>query len=127
MRALLPWRTEVEYLLEAPPLFAAQLNLTWQRAGQVLGLKTGLNISAVLPVDEFRETEFVLLLTRKGMLKKMPMSRLANINSAGSRAMGLKARPCPHLTAAATVLHPIQHQHLAARCQPRQTILSHTA
>ena len=53
-------------------------------------MKTGLNISAVLPVDEFRDTDYVLLLTRKGMLKKMPMSRLSNITSAGSRAIGLK-------------------------------------
>ena len=59
---------------------------------QVLGMKTGLNISAVLPVDEFRDTDYVLLLTRKGMLKKMPMSRLSNINSAGSRAIGLKVQ-----------------------------------
>lgn len=59
---------------------------------QVLGLKTGLNIAAVLPVDEFRETDNVLLLTRMGMLKKMPMSRLSNISSAGSRAIGLRVR-----------------------------------
>ena len=61
-------------------------------AAQVLKMTSGLRVAAMLPVAEFREEDYVLMLTRKGMLKKMAMSHFAKIPARGSTAIGLNVR-----------------------------------
>lgn len=55
-------------------------------------MTSGLRVAAMLPVAEFREEDYVLMLTRKGMLKKMAMSHFAKIPARGSTAIGLNVR-----------------------------------
>ena len=61
----------------------------------MIKLRTGLSISAVLPVAEFREEDYVLLLTRRGMLKKVAMSLFAKLPAVGATAIGLAVSLCP--------------------------------
>src|SRR3712207_9227279 len=43
----------------------------------------GEKIKAILPVKEFNENEFIVMVTRGGIIKKTALSDFANIRSAG--------------------------------------------
>jgi DNA gyrase subunit A len=50
----------------------------------------GKTMASVLPVSEFRDDEFVALLTKKGLLKKTAMSAFNSINARGKIIIGLR-------------------------------------
>jgi len=49
----------------------------------LIGLQAGEKIKAILPVKEFKENEFIMMVTRKGIVKKTPLSDFSNVRSSG--------------------------------------------
>ena len=56
----------------------------------LLQLNGGEKISAVIPVREFDENSFLVMVTRKGVIKKTDMKSFANIRKAGLAAIGIR-------------------------------------
>jgi DNA gyrase C-terminal domain, beta-propeller len=71
----------------------------------VLPIPKETSIAAILPVSEFRETDFLLLLTRQGTIKKTPLQAFQEIRSNGICAINLNVRP-PVALAALPLLEP---------------------
>lgn len=57
---------------------------------QVLQLKKGDSIAALLPVSEFAENDYLLMLTRKGSLKKQALAQFKDVRSNGVKTIGLQ-------------------------------------
>ena len=57
---------------------------------QVLNLKKGDKLAALLPISEFTDHDYLLLLTRGGMIKKQPLAQFSDVRSSVVRAIGLK-------------------------------------
>jgi DNA gyrase subunit A len=53
----------------------------------LLALAPGEKIKAILPVKEFKENEFVMIVTKLGVIKKTPLSDFGNIHSKGINAI----------------------------------------
>ncbi|MDR3607489.1 MAG: DNA gyrase subunit A [Oligoflexia bacterium] len=49
----------------------------------LIALASGEKIKAILPVREFAESEFIMMVTRKGVIKKTPLSDFSNVRNAG--------------------------------------------
>jgi DNA gyrase subunit A len=49
----------------------------------LLALQAGEKIKAILPVKEFKENEFIMMVTRKGIIKKTPLSGFSNVRNSG--------------------------------------------
>ncbi|OFZ02145.1 MAG: DNA gyrase subunit A, partial [Bdellovibrionales bacterium GWB1_52_6] len=49
----------------------------------LISIAPGEKIKAILPVREFRDTEFVIMVTRKGIIKKTALSEFSNVRNAG--------------------------------------------
>lgn len=49
----------------------------------LLALQAGEKIKAILPVRDFKENEFVVMVTRAGIIKKTPLSDFSNVRTAG--------------------------------------------
>jgi DNA gyrase subunit A len=49
----------------------------------LIQLAQGEKIQAILPVREFKENEFVVMVTRQGTIKKTPLSDYGNVRNAG--------------------------------------------
>ena len=49
----------------------------------LVALQPGEKIKAILPVKEFGESEYVFMVTRKGIVKKTALSEFSNVRSAG--------------------------------------------
>lgn len=56
----------------------------------LISLKPGEKIKAVLPVREFKANEYVFMVTKKGVVKKTPLSDFKNINRSGINCMGIR-------------------------------------
>ncbi len=50
-------------------------------------LNSGEKIKAILPVKEFKENEYVIMVTRSGVIKKTPLSDFSNVRNAGILAI----------------------------------------
>ncbi|ACX51183.1 DNA gyrase, A subunit [Ammonifex degensii KC4] len=76
-----------------------------ERAGRGTALPNLLQLSpeeqvtAIIPVADFSEDKYVLLVTRQGVVKKLPLGELANIRRVGLNAISLD--PGDELVAAA--------------------------
>jgi DNA gyrase subunit A len=55
----------------------------------LLALKTGERVNAVLPVREFTESDFVTLATRNGVIKKTVLSAYVNVRRSGINAISI--------------------------------------
>lgn len=53
----------------------------------LIALTPGEKIKAILPVREFRENEYVIMVTRGGIIKKTPLSDFSNVRNAGLMAV----------------------------------------
>ncbi|MNJ91064.1 DNA gyrase subunit A [compost metagenome] len=53
----------------------------------VVQLSSGENVRAILPVDEFSENKYVVMLTEKGVIKKTSLDSFANPRTAGIIAL----------------------------------------
>lgn len=49
----------------------------------LLALQPGEKIKAILPVKEFKENEFIIMVTRGGIIKKTSLSEFSNVRQAG--------------------------------------------
>ncbi len=49
----------------------------------LVSLQAGEKIKAILPVREFKESEFIVMVTRKGIIKKTPLSDFSNVRTMG--------------------------------------------
>ncbi|MGK5088779.1 DNA gyrase subunit A [Bdellovibrionota bacterium FG-2] len=49
----------------------------------LVSLQAGEKIKAILPVREFKESEFIVMVTRKGIVKKTPLSDFSNVRTMG--------------------------------------------
>ena len=50
----------------------------------------GEKISAVIPIDEYREGEYLFMATKKGLVKKTPITDYANVRKTGLAAITLR-------------------------------------
>jgi DNA gyrase subunit A len=57
----------------------------------LLQLAQGEKITAILPVDEFREDRYVVMATRRGIIKKTPLQAYSNPRAGGIIALTLEA------------------------------------
>jgi DNA gyrase subunit A len=55
----------------------------------LISLAAGEKIKAILPVKEFQENEFVIMVTKKGIIKKTPLSDFSNVRNAGIHAISI--------------------------------------
>ncbi len=56
---------------------------------EFVGLELGDEIAAVLPVDAFDESRYLLVATRRGQVKRTPLAEYANARSGGIKGVGL--------------------------------------
>lgn len=56
---------------------------------QILSLSDGERITSIIPVSEFTEDQFLLMLTVNGYIKKVPLSVFSMIRSTGIIAIQL--------------------------------------
>lgn len=55
----------------------------------LIQLNPGEKIKAILPVKEFKETEFLIMVTRSGIIKKTALSEFSNVRNAGINAISV--------------------------------------
>ena len=55
----------------------------------LISLSPGEKIQAILPVREFKENEYVVMVTRQGTIKKTPLSDFSNVRNAGLVAISI--------------------------------------
>jgi DNA gyrase subunit A len=55
----------------------------------LLSLKTDENVAAILPIQSFEENKYIIMATRKGVIKKTPLIDYKNIRSGGIRAINI--------------------------------------
>jgi DNA gyrase subunit A len=55
----------------------------------LIALAAGEKIKAILPVREFKENEYITMVTRKGIIKKTPLSDFSNVRTAGIHAISI--------------------------------------
>ena len=53
----------------------------------LISLTPGEKIQAILPVKEFKENEYIVMVTRQGTIKKTPLSDFSNVRNAGLMAI----------------------------------------
>lgn len=53
----------------------------------LLALQAGEKVRAILPVKEFTENEFIIMVTRNGIIKKTALSEFSNVRAAGIIAL----------------------------------------
>jgi DNA gyrase subunit A len=56
----------------------------------LVSIKPGENIASFVPVHEFSEDKFVVMVTQKGLIKKTRLSEYSNIRKSGIAAIALK-------------------------------------
>ena len=56
----------------------------------LLQLQPGEKITAVIPIDEYREEEYLFMATKKGLVKKTPITDFANVRKTGLAAITLR-------------------------------------
>jgi DNA gyrase subunit A len=56
----------------------------------LIAIPSDEKIKAILPVREFRENEYLTLVTRAGVIKKTPLSDFANVRSSGLAAITIE-------------------------------------
>ena len=56
----------------------------------LLAIAPGENITAIIPVNEFKEDEYLVMITRQGIIKKTQMASFANIRKGGLIAVNLR-------------------------------------
>jgi len=66
---------------------------------QVLPISKTDSVAAMLPVSQFTDDEFLVMLTRDGLIKRTPLSDFATIRASGLRAIKLRVRGVPGLIA----------------------------
>jgi DNA gyrase subunit A len=55
----------------------------------LISLAPGEKIKAILPVKEFKENEYITMVTRAGTIKKTPLSDFSNVRAAGIHAISI--------------------------------------
>ena len=58
----------------------------------MLQLAKGDSIAALLPVSEFTDHDYLLLLTRKAVIKKLALAQFKGVRPSGVRTIGLEVR-----------------------------------
>ncbi len=56
---------------------------------QMINIGQGEKISAFVPVEEFAENKYLVLVTKNGTIKKTPLSAFSNVRKTGIRAINL--------------------------------------
>ena len=56
----------------------------------LLQLQPGEKITAVIPIDEYREGEYLFMATRRGLVKKTPITDFSNVRKTGLAAITLR-------------------------------------
>ena len=55
----------------------------------LVSLQSGEKIKAILPVREFKENEYIVMVTRAGVIKKTPLAEFSNVRNAGIIAISI--------------------------------------
>lgn len=59
------------------------------RLSQILSLSDGERITSIIPVSEFTDDQFLLMLTMQGYIKRVPLNSFSSIRSSGIIAIQL--------------------------------------
>lgn len=57
---------------------------------QVLPIKKTDRVAAMMPVEQFKEEDYLLMATEKGLIKKTPLSQFQDVRANGLIAIKLK-------------------------------------
>lgn len=57
---------------------------------QVLPINKTDSIAAILPVEKFEDSDYLLMATEKGLIKKTPLSQFKDVRANGLIAMKLR-------------------------------------
>ena len=77
------------YWLKVYKIPEASRNAKGKAIVNLLALQPNEKVKAILPVREFKENEFVVMVTRAGVIKKTPLSEFKNIRTAGVAAISV--------------------------------------
>ena len=75
------------YWLKVYQVPEASRNAKGKAVVNLVALTPGEKIKAILPVREFKESEYILLVTRAGVVKKTALSEFKNVRTAGVLAI----------------------------------------
>lgn len=88
LRAL-PW---FRYVSQLPSFITVEQSSRWSFIScciQILSLSGGERITSIIPVSEFAEDQYLLMLTANGYIKKVSLSYFSSIRSTGIIAIQL--------------------------------------
>ena len=80
------------YWLKVYQIPEASRNAKGKAVVNLVSLQSGEKIKAILPVREFKENEYVLMVTRAGIVKKTSLSEFKNVRSNGLSAISIDER-----------------------------------
>ena len=66
-------------------------------APQVLNVPKGLGLAAVLNIDTFNEEDYLVMLTKNGLIKRTPLSAFTSVKANGIIAIKLKVKLSQHV------------------------------
>ena len=61
-----------------------------ERAVQVLSVGKGTGLAAILNIDAFEEGDYLVMLTKNGLIKRTPLNAFASVKANGIIAIKLK-------------------------------------
>jgi DNA gyrase subunit A len=77
------------YWLKVYQIPEASRNAKGKAVVNLVSLQSGEKIKAILPVREFKESEYVVMVTRAGIIKKTALSEFKNVRSNGLSAISI--------------------------------------
>lgn len=57
-------------------------------------MSKGTSLAAILNIDAFAEGDYLVMLTKKGLIKRTPLKAFTSVKAGGLIAIKLKARLC---------------------------------
>jgi len=60
---------------------------------QVLNVSKGTGLAAILNIDAFEEGDYLVMLSKNGLIKRTPLKAFTSVRASGIAAMKLKASP----------------------------------
>jgi len=59
---------------------------------QVLNVSKGTGLAAILNIDAFEEGDYLVMLSKNGLIKRTPLKAFTSVRTSGIAAMKLKVR-----------------------------------
>ena len=76
---------------------AGQSELEMRTVLQVLNMPKGSGLAAMLNIDTFNEEDYLVMLTKNGLIKRTPLSAFTSVKANGIIAIKLKVKLSQHV------------------------------